>query len=584
MKKKAILPFVILLNIFFINISSGQSFIKQIKYTQNDFEKNKISQEVYQLRWYKNVWLPNIKDTLPYFVDDRNYKGIVNYGVTFRNKDFTGFQFLESTSMCFLKVQITKCNYSQKDSIINIEGFVTGQLNDQLKNGKIQNNIELFIGEKTDTINSYYFGNACYNNIIDKKVVEAKLDNQEIDEFTVLDKFPAFYFKNYSQCSTNPKGPHPFKISRKVNKNTLFVIGSRAHYSEIFDLGSMIYYPNKNRENNQTKKQGESNCRILMIRNKLVSDIEKEKSQKQEINYYSYTQMAENYILAKKYAKAKEQYYLLYQKYPSQLFARDIHNAIRCAIQSRDFKTAFWWGEKFAFKGAPLPYFNSTIFNGLRKNPQWKSFCIKYDSIYKSSKNKQNLKFKEEIDDLVKEDQANYGLKNRKDPKILFETTERVTDKLIQLLKKEGYPSEEKIGCYFIRDTILMTDPDFYVLIRHALQQRPKNLSVLNELLDKNISTLEFDRKRSSIDVEPANSCLHIYKGNLYNSKACIKNDLIVRKIIFKFNNPYSFLMEYANFIVSEYNPENPKEWDDYYEKNFDFITKLTDDWKSFEK
>jgi hypothetical protein len=486
--------------------------------------------------------------------------------------------------MCFLKIKITKCNYSQKDSIINIEGFVTGHLNDQLKNGKIQNNIELFIGKKTDTLNSYYFGNACYNNIIDKKFVEAKLNNHEIDEFTVLDKFPAFYIKNYSYFSTNPKGPHPFKISGKVNKNTLFVIGSRAHYSEIFDLGSMVYYPNKNRENNQNKKQEEPNCRILMIKNKLVSDIEKEKSQKQEINYYSYTVMAENYILAKQYAKAKEQYYLLYQKYPSQLFARDIHNAIRCAVQSRDFKTAFWWGEKFAYKGAPLPYFNSKIFNGLRKNPQWKNFSIKYDSIYKLSQNKLNLKLKEEINDLVKEDQADYGLTSRKDPKILYETTERVTGKLIDLLNKDGYPSEEKIGCYFIRDTILKTDPDFYVLIKHAMQQSPKNLTVLNELLDKNISTLEFDRKRSYIDVGPANSCLHIYKGNLYNSKACGRNDLMVRKVMFKFNNPYNFLMEFGNFIVSEYNAENPKEWDDYYEKNFVFIMKLTDDWKSFEK
>lgn len=584
MQKKAAPWFAILLNILLINISLGQSNIAQVIYNQSDFKKNRVSDEVYQLRWHKNVWLPNSTDTLPYFVDDRNYRGIVNYGVTFKNKDYTGFQFLETTSMCFLKIQITKCNYSQKDSIISIEGFVTGQLNEQLKNGTAQNNIELFIGEKTDTVHSYYFGNACYNNIIDKKLVEAKLDNQEIDEFTVLDQFPAFYFRNYSHYSTNPKGPHPFKIRRKVSKNTLFVIGSRAHYSEIFDLGSMIYYPNKNRANNQTKKQEDSNCRILMVRNKLVSDIQREKSEKKEIDYYIYTKMAENFIMAKQYAKAKEQYYLLSQKYPSQLFARDIHNAIRCAVQSRDFATAFWWGEKFAYKGAPLSYFNSKIFNGLRKNPQWENFSIKYDSIHKISKNNVNLKLKKELNELVKEDQADYGLKNRKDPKTLYETTEKVTDKLIGLLKKDGYPTEEKIGCDFIRDTILKTDPDFYVLIRHALQQRTKNLSALNEILDRNINTLEFDRKRSYIDIGPSNSCFHIYKGNLYNSKTCPKNDLIVRKMIFKFNNPYNFLMEFGNLIVSEYNPENPKEWDDYYEKNFVFIMKLTDDWKSFEK
>lgn len=191
------------------------------------------------------------------------------------------------------------------------------------------------------------------------------------------------------------------------------------------------------------------------------------------------------------------------------------------------------------------------------------------------------MKLKEKLNDLVKEDQADYGLKNRKDPKILYETTEKITDRFIELLRKDDYPSEEKIGCYVVRDTILMTNPDFYVLIRHASQQKTKNMEAFNQLLYKSISTLEFDRKRSSIDTDSANSCLHIYKGNLYNSKACAKIDLAVRKIILKFSNPYNFLLHSGNFIVSEYNSENPKQWDDYYEKNYDFITKLTDNRKS---
>jgi hypothetical protein len=80
------------------------------------------------------------------------------------------------------------------------------------------------------------------------------------------------------------------------------------------------------------------------------------------------------------------------------------------------------------------------------------------------------------------------------------------------------------------------------------------------------------------------NSCFHIYKGNLYNSKSCGKNDLAVKKIIFRFNNPNGFIMDYGNFIVSEYNASNPKEKDDYYNQNFNFIMKLTDDWEFYEK
>jgi hypothetical protein len=344
----------------------------------------------------------------------------------------------------------------------------------------------------------------------------------------------------------------------------------------------MIYYPEKDNRKKIIKKQ-ETDCRTLIINNKLVSDIEKEEVQKEEINYYTYTQNAENYILIRQYAKAKEQYNLLSQNYPS-LFAKDIHNAIRCAILSRDFKNAFWWSEKLAFKGVELPYFNSKIFNGMRKNPEWKSFSIKYDSICKLTKKNLNLKLIKELTDLLTEDQADYGLENRKDSKVLYETTERVTGKLIDLLKREGYPSEEKTGVYVEKDTILISFPDYTVLFRHAVQQKPKNLAVLNELLDKSSNALEYDRKRSSIDVMPGNSCFHIYKGNLYNSKSCGRNDLMVRKMTFRFSNAYGFIMDYGNFIVSEYNPNNPKEWDDYYEQNYNFIMKLTEDWEFYEK
>ncbi|MNX98942.1 hypothetical protein D3C86_1313690 [compost metagenome] len=190
-----------------------------------------------------------------------------------------------------------------------------------------------------------------------------------------------------------------------------------------------------------------------------------------------------------------------------------------------------------------------------------------------------NFKLKQELNDLCKEDQDDYGLKNRKTPQILYETTERVTGKFIELLRREGYPSEEKVGSNVINDTVLISFPDYTVIITHALQQKPKNLTVLNEFLDKSTYALEFDRKRSPMDVEFNNSCFHIYKGNLYNSKACGKNDLMVRKITFKFNNPYGFIMDYGNFITSEYDPNNSKEWDDYYEQNYNFVMKLNENW-----
>lgn len=581
MRKIFIKSLIVLINIVFIPITSAQSQVKYKLYNQSNFEKNKVFNEVYNL-WENNKsnWFSKSKDSISYFVDDRNYKGIINYGVTFRGKNYRNFHFIESLSMCFLKVEINKCNYNPKDNSIEIEGFVSGNdnwgWNELVKTKRLKNDIDIFLGEKTDTVKVCYLG-----RIVNKDSVEVKLQNKETDEFTVLDKFPAFYFKNYSHYKTNLGNKQAFKISGKVTKNTLLAFGSGQFYSEIFDLGSMIYDPNKNQKEN-TKVQ-DLDCRPLISNNKQLAVIEKEENQKKEINYYTYTKNAENYILSRQYAKAKEEYNLLSQNYPV-LFARDIHNAIRCAILSRDFKTAFEWSEKLALKGVALSYFNSKIFNGIKKNPQWKSFSIKYDSICKIAQSKLNLSLKKQLEDLLNEDQADYGLANRKSHKVLYETTEKVTGKLIDLLKKEGFPSEEKIGAFVKNDTTLISFPDFNILIVHAVQQKPENLIVLNELLDKSSNAFEYDGKRSSNSDDQLNSCFRIYKGNLYNSKSCGNNDLEVRKISFKFSNPNNFIMDYGNFAIEAYNPKNPKIADDHYNKNYNLIMKLTDDWEFYDK
>lgn len=571
----------LIINFAFSNAAYSQN-LYSVQYTQKDFEKNKIYDQAYNFLKYKNRLISNKQDTLqiPYFVDDRNYKGLINYGVVFRSRDYRNFIFTEGFYMHFLKVDFEKAIFNPKDSIIEIEGFISGGWGDsakiELRENGIENNIDVYLGEKTDTTKNCY-----YSRVVNPDLIEVKVNNREIDENTILDTFPAFYFKKPSHYRTLPKGRRPFKIKGKVSTNTLLAFGGKNCYSEIFDLGTMVHYPKKNKRK-KVKQRETLGYKAIIVNNKLLSDIEKEKAKVEEINYYTYTEKAEDYILRRQYAKAKEQYIALNKEYPV-LFARDIHNAIRCALFSRDYENTFYWGEELAKKGVKIDYFKASIFCTLKKNKQWKSFSARYDSIYKEYQNSRNYKLKGEIEKLVQEDQADYGLDNRKEPKILYERTERVTDKLIALLKKEGYPSEEQIGVYTENDTILITAPDYHVLIRHAIQQNPTNLAILNDLLGKSINNLEYDSKRSPNNVFHYNSCFHIYKGNLYSSKSCGSNYLMVKKMKFIFNNPYSFFIYTDNFIVTEYNPESPEEYDKYYEENFDFVLKLTDNWDYFE-
>lgn len=154
MKKSIFILSLFILNILVIHSVSGQSGKFKSNYSQQDFEKNKVFEQTYNLWHYKNKWLPNKNDTLPhpYFVDDRNYKGLINYGITFRSKDFRNFNFIEGLHMYFLEIEFEKAFFNSMDSIIEIEGYISGGWGDlaskeQLIRGT-ENKIEVFLGEK----------------------------------------------------------------------------------------------------------------------------------------------------------------------------------------------------------------------------------------------------------------------------------------------------------------------------------------------------------------------------------------------------------------------------------------------------
>lgn len=583
MRKTFFVLVVLVLTSLFGQHQYAQNKDVKTKFYQKDFEKNKLDEDIYHLIKYKYSHSTDKKDTLvpSLFVDDREYKGLKNYGVQFNSKDFRVFETFENHRMWYLKVFFETTIFNPKDSIIEIEGYITGGWGDSTdKHSKkigVKNRIDVFLGHKKDTIFNCY-----YSTTINKELINVTQNGVEVNENTIIDTFPAFYFKNYSHYKTASNGKRYFKIKGKVSVNTVLAFGDIGCYTEIFDLSTMIYKSKKNRRKKIIKRDLPA-YKILIKDNIVLSDIQKEKTKTKETSYYTYTEEAENSILKRQYTKAKEQYNLLNKNY-KVIFARDIHNAICCALFSRDYENAFYWAAQLAKKGVGINYFNSKTFILLKKQKQWNSFSLKYDSLYHHFQNSRNTKLKEELEKLVEEDQADYGLANRKDSKVLYETTERVTNKLIALLKEEGYPSEEKIGVYTKNDTVLNPFPEYHVLIRHAIQQNPKNIEALNDLLIKSALKLEHDNKRSSIEKFYNNSCFHIYKGNLYNSKSCGFNDLAVRKMKFIFNNPYGFFIYTENYIVTEYDKESPEAYDKYYNENFNYIMKISDNWEFYNK
>lgn len=554
---------------------------KALVFTQKDLNAYKIEENKYDFRSKDTFhYLSTKGDTTTYFIDPSTYKGILNYGVDFAARDKRLFTFIENYNVYYTDVIFEKFVFSPADSIAEIEGRIIGGWNSMdFKGSPPANLVEIAVGKLRKSTYEVNFHMEDYNT--EKLLISYK--GEEKKESFPLDTLHTLVFDPLDFKKTFP-ATAPFKIRIKVDKNTILTIGKLSCFVHFYNIGEMLLaQPRK--KGVSTPKKAKDAPRFLRIieNNKQVND-PKNQIKKEIPPYYQLTEKAESYILTRQYAKAKETYGLLADSHPT-LFARDIHNAIRVSILSRDVKKAFWWGEKLALKGVQLPYFKAKIFNAMRKNPEWKDFSILFDSVSKVARSNHNTKLIQQLNDLLNEDQADYGLENRKEPTVLYETTGRVTGKFIELLKKEGYPTEEKIGAFTRNDTILIQSPEFGVVIRHAIQQKPKNLPLLNELLEQSYSALEYDSKRSVNNRMFINSCFHIYKGNLYNSKNCDdSNAAMVRKMVFMFNNPYGFIMDNGDYIVSEYNKDNPKEWDDFYENNFNLVLKLTDDWEFYEK
>lgn len=562
--------------IFFIimQIAFSQRKEKTIEtYNNDDFFNHRLLYQNFDMWSIKNVILPK-HDTVTYYVDVTNYKGIINYGIDFSAKDKKVVNFNENYNLHYLDIKFSKCNFSTKDSILEIEGVIKGGTGfDASKDGKL-NMAEIAVGE----LQSHKYVLNFYPEYYFPDIYNIKYKGVEKLKCFTLDTLPSFFYKNDSfRKSINETGF--FKFKAKITESSVLSIGKFSYNTEFFNIGKMVYTKNKNnvkyfpeKRLNEFKKIIENNIQI--------SEVVK-KHEDKTAEYYQLTEKAENHILKRQYGTANETYLLLNKKYPI-IFARDIHNAIRCAVLSRDYKNAFFWGEKLANKGINIKYFDADIFSNLKKNIDWGKFKTRFDSIYNENKNKINLDLKLKLEQLLEEDQADYGLASRKESQILYETTVRITDKLIELLKNEGYPSEEKIGVYKKNDTILNFFPSYNVLIRHAIQQKPENLNILLRQLDKSIDSLEYDSKRSPNNIFIQNSCFHIYKGNLYNSKSCGANDMMIKKIKFIFNNPYNFIIHNDNYVITEYDKENPEEYDKYYNENFSFIMKLTDNWEFY--
>ncbi len=566
---------------FFIASLIGQSGKKS--FNQEDFDQYKIDENVYNFWWYKNdnIWFPK-GDTIPYLVDDREYKGLINYGLKFSLVERRNLNYVENFEMYKLKIEIEYCKVSLKDSVVNIKGIVKGGWSNNTIWGykKRENNVDVFIGKNKDTTKFKYL-----NHLFKPEKITTTYKDEKINDHILLDTFPAKYIHSYAHFRTEPGTDRTFKIKSKIDNNSVLIFGLTNTYAEIYEIGKLVFSDKKNRRRKKLINKDDFSYPKVIIRNNIHRNENYNIHQKKKSNYHKITEKAENYIVLRQYGKAKPEYdrFLDGSEY---VFARDMHNAVRCAIKARDYNTAIVWCKKLVSKGVPLTYFEDKIFTTLKKKPVWMEFLTNYSSLYDQFKKGLNQNLITGIQKLVEEDQK-YYIKNSKgeiNSLDLANKTEEIDQQFIKLIKKEGFPTEEKIGLRTDTDGhLIFESPSYFVLLVHSYQTKSNKQKEIKELFEGN--KVFYDTYRSNLGVfkKSGMTCLQIYKGNLYNNKTCGANLGAIQKMKFKFNNEYNFIIDTGEFTIIPYEKNSEEEDEKFIRDNFNFVTKLTDDWFFYE-
>lgn len=548
------MPLKMILNVVLLKISLF--CLAQTKnYSNNEIFKSKIFPNLLEYWHHKNITLDN-NDTLQYFVNILNYKGINNYDIELKSKDKKEIFIQEIRNFKNIDIEFETFKYNKKDSTLLVEGIIKTKWKEgNCKNIIIQPNV--FIGNIKDTISKLFLPQCMY--LYNENLVYHK--GKEQKGLIVLDSFPSLKITNFKRTKINSTSDQSFSLKAKVNEKSFLLIGLSYHYAEIFDLGKLIY--GIKTEKNEYKI------------------ISKTKTNKEK--YIEDIKLAETFVSRENYNKALNIYMNALKNY-SNLFAVDLNNALKTAIITKSYTSAEFLSEKLVNKGVNINFFNSIFFDAYKKTNNWKRFKKKYANLNKNFNAQKDTILKAELIKLVDYDQIYHEQSYRKEitNENLDKVTSEVTDKLNKLINKHGFPTEEKIGVLQINDTILEISPLHNVLYIHSYKKKPKSHEILIKIIDQKSESLEFDFYRNRYDKISILPDLGIYKGGLYKIKGSVPNEDDIQKIKYSFlKNKHKFFLK-SDYIIMAV--DCPEEEIPFINDDYDFIIKLTDDWFFYEK
>lgn len=190
-----------------------------------------------------------------------------------------------------------------------------------------------------------------------------------------------------------------------------------------------------------------------------------------ESKYYELIHLAEIEILRDNYKSADILYKRAFDSH-NYMFAKDLNNAIRCSAILKNWKKVSLYAEQLILKGAGLNYFEDSIFDDFKETEFWSSFYDNYSELESLYRKHFCKELYTQLNELVNLDQLNYcEIPNDNNYDELKSTlTPTIDVAFSELIKKYGFPSEEKIGVNFNDDGKISFTPFYSVLYTHSFQ------------------------------------------------------------------------------------------------------------------
>jgi hypothetical protein len=187
--------------------------------------------------------------------------------------------------------------------------------------------------------------------------------------------------------------------------------------------------------------------------------------------YLHHINNAELAIVDSQYQKALSAYEAAF-RLGAYIHTADLSNAAILYIASGDFENATSMMDSLVMRGYPLDFFlKKSTYEQYRASPYWVKFIGEYPT--KSAAFYRGIDWESRafVEYAHVFDQNMYQNKHR----FTTDTIERrIIEHVVRLcayFDKNGYPTDKKIGCFFLSDTAMLSGTwPFNVVIRHAYQ------------------------------------------------------------------------------------------------------------------